>query len=294
MFLGITIFTCVAVMLGSYLVLAAMMAVRDESDPDQVDTYSEGPLYKLLLPLIQYFAKVASRMRGLDRTRRDMDLRLVRAGKSLTTTSDEFLGFTFVCGILGAGVGLYLQWLMDAPLQVIVALALLAMMLPNLSLRDAIKKRQAQILKILPYTLDLLCLAVEAGLDFTAALNRIGEKLGKNPFREEIRLLSRDLAMGKTRAEALRDLEKRIGLEDLTSVVSALVQADELGASLGPTLRIQSAELQRRRFQRAEKKAMQAPVLMLIPLVLFIFPLVFMVIFGPMALRILYGGGVGF
>jgi tight adherence protein C len=128
---------------------------------------------------------------------------------------------------------------------------------------------------------------VEAGLDFTAALNRIGENLKQNPFREELRLLSRDLSMGKTRPEALRDLERRVGIEELTSVISALVQADELGASLGPTLRIQSEELQRKRFQRAEKKAMQAPVLMLIPLVVFIFPLVFMIIFTPIAIRVM-------
>jgi tight adherence protein C len=124
-------------------------------------------------------------------------------------------------------------------------------------------------------------------LDFTAALGRIGENLKKNPFREELRMLGRDLSMGKTRPEALRDMERRVGLEELTGVVSALVQADELGASLGPTLRIQSEDLQRKRFQRAEKKAMQAPVLMLIPLVLFIFPLVFMIIFTPIALRVM-------
>lgn len=206
-FLGIVVFTCVAVTLGTYMLLAGLMTVQEQADDaKEEDLFSDGLLFKLALPFIQYFGKAAGKMRMFDKTRRDLDLRL----------------------------------------------------------------------------------------DFAAALNRIGEKLGKHPFRDELRLLNRDLAMGKTRAEALRDLEKRIGLEDLTTVVSALVQADELGASLGPTLRIQSAELQRRRFQRAEKKAMQAPVLMLIPLVIFIFPLVFLVIFGPMALRIFYGGGPSF
>jgi tight adherence protein C len=171
-----------------------------------------------------------------------------------------------------------------------MGISFLVMALPILSLNDTIKTRQKSIRRVLPYTLDLLCLAVEAGLDFTAALNRIGEKLGRTPFRDEIRALTRDLSMGKTRPEALRDMEKRIGLEELTSVVTALIQADELGASVGPTLRIQSRELQRKRFQRAEKQAMQAPVIMLIPLVIFIFPLVFMVIFTPIVLRIMEMG----
>ena len=164
---------------------------------------------------------------------------------------------------------------------------MLVAFLPYLNLSDRAARRQKAIRMILPYTLDLLCLAVEAGLDFTAALNRIGENLKTNPLREELRLLTRDLTMGKTRSEALRDLERRVEIEELTSVVSALVQADELGASLGPTLRIQSEGLQQKRFQRAEKKAMQAPVLMLIPMVLFIFPLVFLIIFTPIILQVL-------
>lgn len=288
--LGIVVFTCVAVTLVAYLVLSALMTVQEQSEKVDDDAFSDGLLFKVALPFIQYFGRIAARMRVLEGTRRGLDQRLVRAGKAYSITSDEFMGLMFVTGLAGAAVGVYLMVIMEMSPNVIVAVGLLGMMLPNLSLREAVTRRQKAILKVLPYTLDLLCLAVEAGLDFAAALNRIGEKLGKNPFRDEIRLLSRDLSMGKTRGEALRDMEKRIGLEDLTSVVSALVQADELGASLGPTLRIQSAELQRRRFQRAEKKAMQAPVLMLIPLVIFIFPLVFLVIFGPMAIRIFYGG----
>ena len=294
-FLGIILFVCVAVTLGTYLVLAGLIAVREQAEGQSEELFSEGPLFKVALPFIQYFGKVAAKMRGLDRTRRDLDLKLIRAGKSFAITPDEFIGLQVVTGIVGGFIGLYIQWSLGLGPEIIVVLALFGMLFPVLSLKEAITRRQRAILKVLPYTLDLLCLAVEAGLDFTAALNRIGEKLQQNPFRDEVRLLTRDLAMGKTRAEALKDLGHRVGLDDLTSVVSALVQADELGASLGPTLRIQSAELQRRRFQRAEKRAMQAPVLMLIPLVLFIFPLVFMVIFGPMALKLFYtSGGMGF
>ena len=192
-----------------------------------------------------------------------------------------------VCSFVGLAVAGYFDFMLGLTWPNMLLLTLLVAYLPYLSLSDKAERRKKAIRKVLPYALDLLCLAVEAGLDFTAALGRIGENLKKNPFREELRMLGRDLSMGKTRPEALRDMERRVGLEELTGVVSALVQADELGASLGPTLRIQSEDLQRKRFQRAEKKAMQAPVLMLIPLVLFIFPLVFMIIFTPIALRVM-------
>lgn len=277
-----------AIGLAAWMVLNSFREVREEAE-EQFEVYSDSPLFKACLPFIQYTGRRFERLRSLKGIRRSLQKKLTYAGKSLAITPDEFLGWALVWSGIGLLVSLYfklmLKDLVDPSLLAIVVL--ICTMIPFMQLNDMVKRRQKEIRKILPYTLDLLCLAVEAGLDFTAALNRIGENLKKNPLREELRMLTRDLSMGKTRPEALRDMERRIGVEELTSVVSALVQADELGASLGPALRIQSAELQRIRFQRAEKKAMQAPVLMLIPLVIFIFPLVFMVIFTPIGIKVM-------
>ncbi|MCO5168582.1 MAG: type II secretion system F family protein [Planctomycetes bacterium] len=287
--LGLSLFFAFAVGLLAFTVIVDILTIKEEAQA-QDELFSQSPLFKLALPFVQHIGRAISGVRLFDGMRRDISTKLVRAGKADTITPDEFIGFMLVSGCVGAVVGLYFDLMIDVGGAAILAFALLVMALPLLSLGETIKRRQHSIRKLLPYTLDLLCLAVEAGLDFTAALNRIADNLDRSPFRDELRTLSRDLSMGKTRPEALRDMEKRIGLEELTSVVTALIQADELGASLGPTLRIQSRELQRKRFQRAEKKAMQAPVLMLIPLVLFIFPLVFLVIFAPMALQILDQG----
>lgn len=284
--LGLSIFFAFALGLFTFTLIANVLAIRDEAE-EQDELFSQSPLFRMVLPFVQHLGRMVSGLRMFDRMRADLRLKLIRAGKADSISPDEFLGFMILAGLIGVGVGAYFEISVQIGLAGVMGIACLVMALPFLSLNDTIRKRQKSIRRVLPYTLDLLCLAVEAGLDFTAALNRIGEKLGRTPFRDEIRALSRDLSMGKTRPEALRDMEKRIGLEELTSVVTALIQADELGASVGPTLRIQSRELQRKRFQRAEKQAMQAPVLMLIPLVIFIFPLVFIVIFAPIVLRIM-------
>lgn len=283
---GLSAFFAFALGLGVWTVIIAITTVREEGEVGD-ELFSQNPLFRLILPFAQYFGRTVGKARIFERTRRNLRTKLIRAGKADALTAEEFLGFMTCTALMGAVVGVYFDAMVDVGIYGILGVALVGFYMPILSLNETIKKRQASIRKLLPYTLDLLCLSVEAGLDFTAALNRIADNLRKTPFKDEIKLLSRDLSMGKTRPEALRDMDKRIGLEELTSVVSALVQADELGASLGPTLRIQSRELQRKRFQRAEKKAMQAPVLMLIPLVIFIFPLVFMIIFAPIVLKIL-------
>lgn len=287
--LGLSLFFAFAVGLVAFTLVADFMTIKQEAE-QQDELFSQSPLFKAALPFVQHLGRVLSNFRFLDTLRADVRQKLIRSGKADTITPDEFVGFMLLCGVGGGLVGLYFEFMVEIGATGVFGIAFLVMILPSLSLNDAIKRRQKSIRKLLPYTLDLLCLAVEAGLDFTAALNRIADNLGKTPFRDEIRALSRDLNMGKTRAEALRDMERRIGLEELTSVVTALIQADELGASIGPTLRIQSRELQRKRFQRAEKQAMQAPVLMLIPLVIFIFPLVFLVIFTPIVLKIMEQG----
>lgn len=284
--LGLSFFFAFALGLGAWTIIVGIATVRDELEEGD-ELFSESPLFRAILPFAQHFGRTVGKARMFERLRRDIRTKLVRAGKADAIDPHDFIGFLCVAGLLGLVTGGYFQWMADIGEVGVAGIALLCLYLPILSLNETIKRRQQSIRKLLPYTLDLLCLAVEAGLDFTAALNRIADNLRKTPLKDEIRILSRDLSMGKTRPEALRDMDKRIGIEELTSVVSALVQADELGASLGPTLRIQSRELQRKRFQRAEKKAMQAPVLMLIPLVIFIFPLVFMVIFTPIVMKIM-------
>ena len=170
-------------------------------------------------------------------------------------------------------------------MSVATGLALLGVVWPLLWLRGRLAHRKQSIRRALPYSLDLLTLAVESGLGFTKALARICRKLGRTPLAEEFTEMLRQIQMGRARSDALRELGTRCEIEELSSVVSSLVQADELGASLGPILRIQSEQLRTRRGQRAEKLAMLAPVKMLLPLIGFIFPTIFLLIFGTLAVK---------
>jgi tight adherence protein C len=161
---------------------------------------------------------------------------------------------------------------------------------PYIWLSDQIKKRQQAISRALPYNIDLLTLSVEAGLDFQAALGTVVEKGQPGPLIEELSMVLSEIRLGKTRAEALRNLADRVQLADVSSFVANLIQADKMGTSLGKVLRIQTTQMRISRTHRAEKLANEAPIKMLLPLIGCIFPTVFLVLFGPIIYRLIYGG----
>jgi tight adherence protein C len=161
---------------------------------------------------------------------------------------------------------------------------------PTLWLKRTIKSRHREIERGLPFVLDLLTLSVEAGLDFMTSIRRLVDRRKVDALSEEFIRAVREMQVGRTRRDALRDMAERAQQPDLSSVVSALVQADELGVGIGTILRIQAEQMRTRRFQRAEKMANEAPVKLLFPLVCFIFPSVFMVLLGPIFLHMIEQG----
>jgi len=184
---------------------------------------------------------------------------LLRLTTSLAPTSDLAKNFGFIW-LLGV-VFLYL--------------------FPLFWLRRALKTRHTAIIRALPFVLDLLTLSVEAGMDFMSALQRNCEHRRLDPLNEELIRMTREIQVGIPRRIALRNMAQRVDLADLRSVAHGLIQADELGVSIGAILRIQSDQMRSRRFDRAEKLANEAPVKMLAPLMLFIFPAVFIILLAP-------------
>lgn len=291
----LAVFMGLAVAVAAWSVLETLIEMLTGVDRrDEIG--GESAIFRLALPAIQFVARRLENLTFLDRIRDGLDRKLVMAGKREGITPDEVIASCILGCATALGVAWYFDYMLglDGSSETVdySGLGMTGFILPLLSLNDAIKRRHHKIRKVLPYTLDLITLAVEAGLDFTAALSRIAEKLKGNPFQDEVRKVTRELAMGKTRMEALKDMSDRVRLEELRAVVSALVQADELGSPLGPVLRIQAEDLRRKRFTRAEKLAMEAPVKMLGPLIIFIFPMIFVVIFGPMAIRLLTERGM--
>jgi len=170
-------------------------------------------------------------------------------------------------------------------LLLLVALGSVGLALPYLWLINRIRRRQSIITKSLPDSFDLVTTCVEAGLGLDAALARVAEKV-EGPFAEELSRTLREVGMGRMRRDALQELGERTGVPDLITFVNAVVQAEQMGTGIGQVLRVQSEQLRLRRRQRAEEMANQAPVKMVFPLVLCIFPTLFMVILGPAAITL--------
>jgi tight adherence protein C len=164
---------------------------------------------------------------------------------------------------------------------------------PLLKLHTEANQRRNAILRQLPTTLDLMTICVEAGLSLQAAMFKVVEKTRPSPLRDEVDQTLREIQLGRPRAEALKDMARRINIKEVNSVVLAMVQAEAMGTSVGKSLRVQSEIARENRWARAQEKAYQAPVKLTFPLVFFIFPVVFIVIFGPIVLDLManWSGG---
>lgn len=162
----------------------------------------------------------------------------------------------------------------------------LGLVLPTLILSKYAAERQRKITNSLPDVLDLLTVSVEAGLGFDGALSKVIDKM-PGPLADEFENVMQEMKVGKHKRDALKDMIARVGVHDLTTFVNSIIQADQLGVSIGNVLRIQSDQMRQKRRQRAQEKAMKAPVKMLIPMILFVFPTIFSVLIGPIAIKIL-------
>ena len=163
-------------------------------------------------------------------------------------------------------------------------------MLPNVWLSDVRKKRDNAVIRTLPVYLDFITMCVEGGLNLQGALGQAMEKASPGPLRNEFAIVLRDLRAGLSRADSLRRMAERLDIQEITSFVSSIIQAEKMGASLANVLRVQSEQRRGERFQRAEKQAMEAPVKLVFPLVVFIFPITFIILLFPIAMKFLAEG----
>jgi tight adherence protein C len=164
---------------------------------------------------------------------------------------------------------------------------LLGRYLPDVWLNNKIKGRQKELRLALPNALDLLTISVEAGLGFDAAIGRLVEKF-HNALSDEFAQVLNEIRLGRPRLEALDDMGRRSGVEELHTFIQALIQSEQLGVGIAKVLRIQSEEMRRRRRQRAEEQAAQAPLKMLFPMIGCIFPTLFIVLMGPAVIIIIH------
>jgi len=203
-----------------------------------------------------------------------------------------FLALQFIAGAV-FGIILFFaltlgqsDWPLGQKILIVLGGTLLGFFFPQLWLTSKITRRQKEIRKALPDALDLLTICVEAGLGFDAAMAKVAEKWESELSLAFARVIQ-EIQLGKIRREALRDMADRIGLAEMTSFVAAVIQSEQLGVSMAKVLRIQSDQMRVRRRQAAEEEAHKAPIKMLIPMALLIFPSLMITLMTPAALRLM-------
>lgn len=254
-------------------------------------------IFKMLLPFASNLKSLMMQPRFAS-ARDNADRKIVTAGFEGLLTGWEFLAlrilnpivmglvFAIVLGVLGMSDETIRQqfWMLE-----FFGILLFALQ-PSMWLSQTVKQRQKSIQRAMPFMIDLLTLSVEAGVDFMNALQRSIESRKMDALTEELIRVNHEIQLGTPRRTALKNLATRVDMPDMRSFAFALIQADELGVSIGTILRIQSDQMRQKRFDRAERLANEAPVKMLFPLMLFIFPAVFIVLLAPILSKV--GGGM--
>ncbi|RME36537.1 MAG: type II secretion system F family protein [Planctomycetota bacterium] len=220
-------------------------------------------------------------------------MKLANAGFRGETAPTTFLASKTLVAIFLGGAGAVFAYTKGYPMVtaagVIMIAAGLGFLAPDLWLSSAIQKRKEQIRAGLPDTLDLLVISVESGLGLDAAFQRVGmEMKGVHPvLSEELQIVTLETQMGVPRSEALANLTTRTGLDEVRSLVAIINQAERFGTSIARALRNQSEALRTKRRQQAEERAQKTAVKLMVPLILFIFPAIFVVLAGPAALKLI-------
>ncbi|HEY8633936.1 MAG TPA: type II secretion system F family protein [Candidatus Dormibacteraeota bacterium] len=243
---------------------------------------------RFLRPAIERLGSMLSRSTP-QKAAQDLDNRLEMAGRPGNLTPADFGAVRLVAAAVMAAVGLLLGLLMGGLVYTVGGLVVgagLGYFLPVLWLKQKVDARRAQIQKGLPDAMDLLVIAVDAGLGFDAALARVTDKY-KNALSDMFAKVLREVSLGRPRLEAMDEMGRSSGVDDLHNFIQAIIQSEQFGTGIGKILRIQADEMRRKRRQRAQEKAAQATLKMMLPMVGCIFPTLWIVLLGPAALILL-------
>jgi tight adherence protein C len=253
------------------------------------------PLIARVSSIIRRFLPKSKGKSADDQSLSGLQKKLVLAGSPNDLSVNDFIG---IIGVSSVGFAVLVFLLISLSGSDLLTAALLSVVglgigyyLPNFWLSMKVSARQKEITRSMPDMLDLLVIAVEAGLGFDAAVQRYTEK-ADNQLSREFRRGIAEIRMGRARRDALKEMVNRTEVPDLNTFISAIIQADQLGVSISRVLTVQADQMRILRRQRAEELAAKAPLKMLFPMVFLIFPSMFIVILGP-SIPQLFGGTAG-
>jgi tight adherence protein C len=240
----------------------------------------------------QYIMPSVRGKASLEKFRVNYRRKLISAGLKSELTADEFIAFKIFLIVFFPLIAGFVRALnlYDVSKEIFFVLPVLGFFYPDLWVNGLIKKRHKHVLKSLPFVVDLLALSTEAGLDFIGAIQKVVEKAVPSPFIDELEQVLKEIKVGSSRAEALREMSFRINMQEVNSFVAVLVSADQMGASIGKVLRQQSDQIRTLRFLRAEKQGAIAAQKLMLPTFALILPAIMCMMLGPFALQAMQGG----
>ncbi len=270
------------------LLIGTLYAMVNQDDRKFMDPLSWK--LKILWPFIQIIANffcVFLPYEILESTEK----KIMNSGVGYLLNAEQFIALRIVSAIIAPCMVLFVMVCLNNYQPIwFIFMPILGFMFPIIWLSDTRKKRDSAVIRTLPVYLDFITMCVEGGLNLQGALGQAMEKAPPGPLRNEFAIVLRDLRAGLSRADALRRMAERLDIQEITSFVSSIVQAEKMGASLATVLRVQSDQRRNERFQRAEKLAMEAPIKLVGPLIMFIFPVTFIVLGFPIVMKFMGEG----
>ncbi|RXJ01909.1 type II secretion system F family protein [Anaerobacillus alkaliphilus] len=267
-----------------------LSSIPQEDNPEENQQESKDSLFRRVFQPIVHDYKRSFKQRVPGEKVAKIEQKLLQAGSPFNMTPVEFrllqLGLFILLPTLFGLYGLLLKNEASAVILFGLIGLVVSLVLPNYYLKQKAKARGKQALKELPDTLDLLTVSLEAGLGFDAALSKIVAKKD-GVLSDELTRCLEEMRLGRTRREALTGVKERIVVQEISVLINSILQAEKLGIGMVQVLRVQSQDVRDRRKQRAEEEAMKAPIKMLFPLVLFIFPSLFIVLLGPAMIQLI-------
>lgn len=263
------------------VVMSRLEEYTEEVSLDPVTEHLNQPFsQRVMRPLWEKLQHLGKKLSSPER-KQSYQKKLVAAGEPYGLDAEGLvvLKYGFMSGLALAGI-------IFGTFTTAMVLGIAGYLLPDLLLSAWKNERRDKILRSLPDILDMLSVSVEAGLGFDAALQKVVEKI-EGPLSSEFQRTLSEIKLGKPRREALKDLALRVEVDDVSTFISSLIQADQLGVSIANVLRVQADQVREKRSQRAEEKAQKAPVKILIPLVFFIFPAIFIILLGPAVIQLM-------
>jgi tight adherence protein C len=258
---------------------------------DQPDK-SESPIINWSRPLVhQLTLKYAKRIKR-ESFRKDIEYKIMTGGLENELNVDEFIGLKLLWGLFFPVLLAILNFslVLGYPWFVFVIAIPFGWMIPDLHANKMKKTRYQAIIIDLPFFVDLLALSTQAGADFMGAIQKISDSAESSLLAKELDKVLRDTRLGSTREQALKSMARRLDIAEVTSFVNVLTDADSTGASIGDVLKEQSEQMRLERFVRAEKAGAKASQAILLPMMMFIIPAVFIMVFAPVGLQFIYGG----